>query len=63
MNTNCPRCLGPLDLPGTSRTTITRSTQICGPCCTDEAIRDGAGLAPIPADEWPVAELLAWRTA
>ena len=59
---DCPRCFGPLDLPGTSRTTLPRSTRICGRCCTDEAARDAVGMAPVPPHEWPVVELFTWAT-
>ncbi|MFE7194484.1 hypothetical protein [Kitasatospora sp. NPDC057541] len=68
MTDTCPRCVGPLalfpgDLGGGSRTATDRSVSICGLCCTNEAVRDDAGLAPIPPTEWPVdvATLQTWR--
>jgi hypothetical protein len=57
----CPRCTGPMGLPGGSRMLTKRSdVDICGECCTDEAVRDAAGLPPIPPQEWPVKQLLTW---
>ncbi|WP_285510972.1 hypothetical protein [Streptomyces sp. NBRC 14336] len=51
---DCPRCRNKMDLPGASRATEDREIQICGPCCSDEARREAAGL-PWPAvAEWPV---------
>lgn len=58
----CPRCTGPLDLPGGSRVVLDRSIRICGPCCTDEAVRDANGTGPVPPGEWPVAGHLTWTT-
>ncbi|MEW2610237.1 hypothetical protein AB0937_08505 [Streptomyces sp. NPDC047880] len=52
---DCPRCRNKMDLPGKSRATPDREIEICGPCCSDEAMREAAGL-PWPAvSEWPVA--------
>ncbi|MEU7230019.1 hypothetical protein [Streptomyces chrestomyceticus] len=48
----CPRCGGPRILPGRSRITLARDRVICGACCTDEAVRDAQGRAPIPPDRW-----------
>lgn len=56
----CPRCEGDLALPGGSRVTLGRDIRICGDCCVDEAARDSGGLPPVPPEEWPVSELLAW---
>ncbi|RZF02688.1 hypothetical protein C0R05_32695 [Streptomyces albidoflavus] len=61
----CPRCLGPLaafsgDRGARSRMATDRGIRICGKCGTDEAVRDAAGLAPIPPDEWPVKGLLSF---
>jgi len=58
--TVCPRCHGPLELPGTSRVTIERTIRICGDCCTDEAVRDANGRSPVPPSEWPLANLTTW---
>ncbi|MBZ6250357.1 GIY-YIG nuclease family protein [Streptomyces olivaceus] len=52
---DCPRCRNKMDLPGASRATPERDIEVCGPCCSDEADREAAGL-PWPAvSEWPVA--------
>lgn len=52
---DCPRCRNKMDLPGKSRATPDREIEICGPCCSDEAMREAAGL-PWPAvSGWPVA--------
>lgn len=66
-STGCPRCLGPLaqfdgDLGAASRITMERHVPICALCGVDEAVRDAGGLAPVPFDDWPVAELLTWST-
>ncbi|MEV6752382.1 hypothetical protein [Streptomyces sp. NPDC051214] len=51
---DCPRCRNKMDLPGKSRATPDREIKICGPCCSDEAMREAAGR-PWPAvAEWPV---------
>lgn len=50
----CPRCGHPLTNPGRSRVTHDRTLTICGPCATDEAVRDRAGLAPVPPGDWPI---------
>jgi hypothetical protein len=52
---DCPRCQNKMDLPGASRATPDREIKICGPCCSDEAMREAAGR-PWPAvSEWPVS--------
>ncbi|WP_167518944.1 hypothetical protein [Streptomyces chryseus] len=43
-----------MPLPGRSRVTHARTIHVCGPCCTDEAVRDAQGLAPIPPTDWPL---------
>lgn len=62
----CPRCeehrytpyeaKGPYDqdapYPALSR--MDNKTYICSPCGVDEAMRDFAGEAPIPPNEWPI---------
>ncbi|GAA2242137.1 hypothetical protein GCM10010232_31510 [Streptomyces amakusaensis] len=54
-NTRCPRCGGPLgDRPARSRLTIGRDVAICTTCGTDEAVREAAGLSPVPFGEWPL---------
>ncbi|MFF4291017.1 hypothetical protein ACFY0R_37840 [Streptomyces sp. NPDC001633] len=63
----CPRCGGPLarfpgDLGGGSRIVTDRDITICGPCCTDEAVRDATGRAPVPPGEWPVLDRLTWAS-
>ena len=58
---DCPRCRHKMDLPGRSRATSDRDVEICGPCCSDEATREAAGL-PWPAvSEWPVTRPGATR--
>lgn len=57
----CPRCCGPLsvcdsDMGAGSRVVLTRDVRICGRCGVDEAVRDAAGLAPVPPGEWPMLE-------
>jgi len=55
-HTRCPRCSTTYD-PDTaakSRVTLARTTSICSPCGTDEAVRDAAGRAPVPLGEWPI---------
>lgn len=62
----CPRCMQPLkafpeDIGAASRvTTEENDKRICGACGMDEALRDSMGLAPVPLDEWPVAQRMAW---
>lgn len=58
----CPRCTEPLDLPGRSRLNRDRSTEICGDCCTNEAVRDARHLPPIPPGDWPVTSNLTWNS-
>ncbi|MFD8886738.1 hypothetical protein ACFV0H_30145 [Streptomyces erythrochromogenes] len=57
MATDCPRCSQTLPdgPPARSRLTADRQLTICSPCGTDEAVRDQAGLAPIPPTEWPLS--------
>ncbi len=65
----CPRCCGPLSEfdgdPGAgSRLALTRDVRICRRCRIDEAVRDAAGLAPVPPGEWPtLEEHLTWNDA
>lgn len=49
----CPRCHGALEDPARSRVTIDRDIKVCSGCGLDEAVRDAAGLAPIPPQDWP----------
>lgn len=63
--TSCPRCTGELaqfedDLGTATRVMTGEGEAICGPCGTDEAVRDALTLAPIPPGEWPVQVLLTW---
>lgn len=51
---DCPRCRNKMDLPGASRATPDREIEICGPCCSDEAMREAAGLPWPSVSEWPV---------
>ncbi|WP_328690131.1 hypothetical protein OHA74_13300 [Streptomyces phaeochromogenes] len=65
----CPRCRGPLsefegDLGAGSCLALARDVRICRGCGVDEAVRDAAGLAPVPPGEWPVLEEhLTWNDA
>ncbi|WP_330346653.1 hypothetical protein OG858_46930 (plasmid) [Streptomyces europaeiscabiei] len=54
-NQRCPRCDQPRDTAtARSRATAARDIAICSACATDEAVRDAAGRAPVPLDEWPL---------
>lgn len=63
----CPRCFAPLseyegDPGARSRLALDREVRICRGCGVDEAVRDAAGLAPVPPGEWPVLdEHLTWN--
>ncbi|MFZ3552499.1 hypothetical protein ACODT3_44165 [Streptomyces sp. 4.24] len=51
----CPRCRGSVGTrPARSRLHHDRTTPICTPCATDEALRDAAHLPPIPPTDWPL---------
>lgn len=56
----CPRCHGPLtdgdDQGGASRAVPERDIDVCGPCATDEAAGQSAGLGIVLMAEWPVCE-------
>lgn len=52
----CPRCHGDIGLPGGSRTTAERDIEICGSCCSDEAMLEATGMDIGRMADWPIAE-------
>lgn len=52
----CPRCLGVIENAGMSRATPDRDIEICGPCSSDEALREIAEEWVVPVADWPMVD-------